>query len=155
MVINESAKLDYEISCDASKFMSSNAAVPQIYILENGQKMAIDERPLSDGTINVGMYIGEAGDYTIGMSAAPADVILTDNATGKTVNLNSETYTFSALQGTCDNRFTIQIGDATGIEGISADDGTEKSDIYSISGQKLSAPQKGINIINGNKTLVK
>lgn len=154
VVINESAKLDYEISCDASKFMSSNAAVPQIYILENGQKMAIDERPLSDGTINVGMYIGEAGDYTIGMSAAPADVILTDNATGKTVNLSSETYTFSASQGTSDNRFTIQIGDVTGIDGISARK-AEKSDIYSISGQKLSAPQKGINIINGNKTLVK
>ena len=154
VVINESAKLDYEISCDASKFMSSNTAVPQIYVIENGQKMAIDERPLSSGSIVLGMYIGEAGDYTIGMSEAPANVILTDNATGKTVNLSSETYTFSASQGTSDNRFTIQIGDATGIEGISADV-TEKSDIYSISCQKLSAPQKGINIINGNKILVK
>ena len=154
VVINESAKLDYEISCDASKFMSSNTAVPQIYVIENSQKMAIDERPLSSGSIVLGMYIGEAGDYTIGMSEAPANVILTDNATGKTVNLSSETYTFSASQGTSDNRFTIQIGDATGIEGISADV-TEKSDIYSISGQKLSAPQKGINIINGNKILVK
>lgn len=154
VVINESAKLDYEISCDASKFMSSNTAVPQIYVIENSQKMAIDERPLSGGSIVLGMYIGEAGDYTIGMSEAPANVILTDNATGKTVNLSSETYTFSASQGTSDNRFTIQIGDATGIEGISADV-TEKSDIYSISGQKLSAPQKGINIINGNKILVK
>ena len=154
VVINESAKLDYEISCDASKFMSSNTAVPQIYVIENSQKMAIDERPLSSGSIILGMYIGEAGDYTIGMSEAPANVILTDNATGKTVNLSSETYTFSASQGTSDNRFTIQIGDATGIEGISADV-TEKSDIYSISGQKLSAPQKGINIINGNKILVK
>ena len=154
VVINESAKLDYEISCDASKFMSSNTAVPQIYVIENSQKMAIDERPLSSGSIVLGMYIGEAGDYTIGMSEAPANVILTDNATGKTVNLSSETYTFSASQGTSDNRFTIQIGDATGIEGISADV-TEKSDIYSISCQKLSAPQKGINIINGNKILVK
>lgn len=154
VVINESAKLDYEISCDASKFMSSNTAVPQIYVIENGQKMAIDERPLSDGTINVGMYIGEAGDYTIGMSAAPTDVILIDNAIGKTVNINRETYTFSAAKGANDNRFTIQIGDATGIENISAD-GLKQPEIYNVSGQKLSMPQKGINIINGKKTIVR
>lgn len=154
VVINESAKLDYEISCDASKFMSSNAVVPQIYILENGQKMAIDERPLSDGIINVGMYIGEAGDYTIGISATPTDVILTDNATGKSVNLRSEAYTFSAAKGTNDNRFSIQIGDATGIENISSDE-LKQPKIYNISGQKISMPQKGINIINGKKTIVR
>ena len=156
VVINEAAKLDYEISCDASKFMSSNALVPQIYIIENGQKMAIDERPLSDGTISIGMYIGESGDYTIGMSTAIAeDIVLKDNATGKTTNLNNETYTFTASKGTIDNRFSIQIGNTTGIEDIYVKDKTTESAIFSIDGQKLSAPKKGINIINGNKTLIK
>ena len=155
LVINPQAKMDYEISCDACKFMSSNTSVPQIYIIENGQKMAIDERPLYDGTIALGMYFGETGDYTIGMSSASADaILLTDNATGKTVNLSSETYSFSASKGTNDNRFTIQIDGVTGIENISAGE-TKKSEIYNISGQKLSAPQKGINIINGNKILTK
>ena len=156
VVINEAAKLDYEISCDASKFMSSNALVPQIYIIENGQKMAIDERPLSDGTISIGMYIGESGDYTIGMSTAIAeDIVLKDNATGKTTNLNNETYTFTASKGTIDNRFSIQIGNTTGIEDIYGKEKTTESAIFSIDGQKLSAPKKGINIINGNKTLIK
>lgn len=155
LVINPQAKLDYEINCDACKFMSSNTSVPQIYIIENGQKMAIDERPLYDGTIALGMYFGETGNYTISMSSTSADaVILTDNDTGKTANLCNETYSFSASMGTSDNRFTIQIGDVTGIENISASE-TKKSEIYNISGQKLSAPQKGINIINGNKTLIK
>ena len=156
VVINEAAKLDYEISCDASKFMSSNALVPQIYIIENGQKMAIDERPLSDGTISIGMYIAESGDYTIGMSTAIAeDIVLKDNATGKTTNLNNEAYTFTASKGTIDNRFSIQIGNTTGIEDIYVKDKTTESAIFSIDGQKLSVPKKGINIINGNKTLIK
>lgn len=155
VVINESAKLDYEISCDASKFMSSNTAVPQIYIIENGQKMAIDERPLSDGSIALGIYIGESGNYTIGMSDAPAQAILIDNNTGKTTDLNNETYTFYASKGTSENRFSIKIGGATDIESISSGEQAQKSDIFSINGQKLSTPQKGINIINRNKILLK
>ena len=30
-----------------------------------------------------------------------------------------------------------------------------KGNIYNLNGQKLSAPQKGINIINGRKVIVK
>ena len=62
VVINETAKLDYEISCDASKFMSSNTTVPQLYVMENRQKLAIDERPLSNGTIALGTYFGKTGN---------------------------------------------------------------------------------------------
>ena len=87
-------------------------------------------------------------------SVSAEDILLVDNATGEITNLSKQTYTFSASKGTSDNRFTIQIGNTTGIMDIPSGE-TNKSDIYTISGQKLSAPQKGINIINGNKTLVK
>lgn len=43
----------------------------------------------------------------------------------------------------------------TGIKGIEAD-GNNKQDVYyDISGRKLSAPKKGINIINGKKVIIK
>ena len=156
VVINESATRDYEISCDASKFMSDNPLVPQLYIIEGGQHMAIDERPLSDGEIAIGLYIGESGEYSIALDEVSDDnVTLIDLSTGNTVNLNSETYTFSASQGIVDNRFVIQIGDATGIKQMPIDEQSEKMTIYGIGGQKLSTPQKGINIINGNKILVR
>ena len=44
---------------------------------------------------------------------------------------------------------------STGIEGV-IKDGTEKdAPIYSLSGQRLTAPQKGINIIGGKKVIIK
>ena len=157
VVINSNAKLDYEISCDASKFMSTNSVVPQLYVLENGQEMSIDERPLADGSVALGMYIGEAGDYTIAMSTTQAgDVILTDNVEGKTVNLSNESYTFSASKGTSDSRFTLKIGGATAIKNVNADVNVDTdAEIYNIGGQKLAAPQQGVNIINGKKVIYK
>ncbi len=159
IVINEAAKLDYEISCDASKFMSGNTAVPQIYILENGQQLAIDERPLSDGTIALGTYFGQAGDYTIALPANPDEdmhVMLTDKQTNTTVDLTEDSYRFSAAQGVNDTRFVISItNNPTGIGAVMKDASGKESTIYNLKGQQLSAPRKGINIVNGNKTLVK
>ena len=155
-VINESAKLEYEISCDASKFMSSNLDIPQVYIVENGQRMSIDERPLSDGMIALGMYVGVPGDYTIGMqTASAANIILIDKATGKSVNLNNSTYTFSASKGTIDNRFLIRIDNATGLGNVGVNEKSQEPTIFNIGAQKLNAPTRGINIINRNKVLVK
>lgn len=156
VVINESATTDYELSCDASKFVSDNPLVPQLYIIEDNQQMAIDERPLSDGEIALGMYIGEPSEYTIALDNVSADnVTLIDSATGNTVNLNTDTYTFAASRGTIDDRFVIQIGEATGVKEVPTDERSAKTTVYGIGGQKLSNPQKGINIINGNKILVR
>ncbi|MBR5395023.1 MAG: choice-of-anchor J domain-containing protein [Bacteroidaceae bacterium] len=47
--------------------------------------------------------------------------------------------------------YPIDLGDATGIAGINADN--ENALIYNISGQRLNKVQKGINIINGKKIL--
>lgn len=49
---------------------------------------------------------------------------------------------------------TLTILPTTGIESVYAD-GQENGAIYNINGQKLSKPQKGINIINGKKVVVK
>lgn len=44
--------------------------------------------------------------------------------------------------------------DATGITGTEADKNRENN-YYDLSGLRLSAPKKGLNIINGRKVMVK
>ena len=44
---------------------------------------------------------------------------------------------------------------ASGISNIWADGGADKAVIYNMAGQRMAAPQKGLNIINGRKVIVK
>ena len=46
------------------------------------------------------------------------------------------------------------INPTTGIGDVMADD-SKNAAVYSLSGQKLSKPKKGINIVNGRKVVVK
>ena len=43
----------------------------------------------------------------------------------------------------------------TGISDVNADVNTGKAVIFNLAGQRLDAPQKGLNIINGRKVMVK
>lgn len=157
IVLNENAKLDYELNCDASKFMSSNTSVPQLYIIENGQRMAIDERPLSDGVIALGIHCGTTDDYTLALATTGnnGSIILVDKETGIETDLIHNAYHFKATAGTYNERFTIKIGNnATGIQQVETYNESKK-EIYNINGQKMQTPQKGINIINNKKVIVR
>lgn len=158
LVLNEKAKLDYELNCDASKFMSSNASVPQVYIIENGQRMSIDERPLFDGIVELGVYCGTTDEYTISLTTTDSNndsLILVDKETGTETNLAHNAYYFKATAGTYNNRFIIRIGNnTTGIQQIE-DQKEGMTKIFNLNGQKLQTPQKGINIINNKKVIVK
>ena len=46
------------------------------------------------------------------------------------------------------------LGDASGINTIAATT-QDSNEVYSLSGQRLSQPRKGVNIIGGKKVLVK
>lgn len=158
LVLNENAKLDYELNCDASKFMSNNFSVPQVYIIEKGQRMSIDERPLSDGVIELGVFCGTTDEYTISLAATGENnspIILIDKETGTETDLIHDVYHFKAATGTYNERFAIKIGNnTTGILHIE-DNKENKKDIYNLNGQKLQTLQKGINIINNKKVIVK
>lgn len=158
LVLNENAKLDYELNCDASKFMSNNFSVPQVYIIEKGQRMSIDERPLSDGVIELGVFCGTTDEYTISLAATGENnspIILIDKETGTETDLIHDVYHFKAATGTYNERFAIKIGNnTTGILHIE-DNKENRKDIYNLNGQKLQTPQKGINIINNKKVIVK
>ncbi len=111
-VINESASSAYEMECDAAKFMSDDTSLPQIFTLENAERLAINERPMGNGEIGLGAYFGTAGTYTLSLDTKCAHtVVLVDNLTGEETDLTAGTYTFEAEQGTFNERFTIRLWD--------------------------------------------
>jgi len=78
-------------------------------------------------------------------------------------NVNAPTTTFSMKsKGSSNNRFacimqfTVTLSDATGIETMSDGRWTMgNAQIYNLAGQRLSKPQRGINIVNGKKVVVR
>ena len=117
-VINEQAKAGYDIHTDAGKFMSSDKSVAQLYTIEDGANLSINERPLGNGLIALGAYFGETGTYTLTLDTDNnADVYIVDRQTGKEVDMTNGAYTFEAEAGANVNRFMVKIGmDATCIE---------------------------------------
>lgn len=158
IVLNENASLQYEMEKDASKFMSTDASVSQIYTSANGINYAINERPVADGSVNLSTYIGKEGLYTISLAneVNEYNVILEDKAENKSVVLTEGNgYTFSAKAGTYTNRFVVHFDNvATGIEDVRLVENNNSS-IYSIDGMKMSAPtKKGVYIQNGKKVML-
>ena len=110
-VINEEASCNYEMTCDASKFMSDNPRTAQIFTIENGEQLAINERPMGNGEIALGIYIGEAGSYTLSLDTRVMDneVVLVDHFTGKEIDILASDYTFTSEIGTFTDRFSIRM----------------------------------------------
>ena len=157
IVVNDEASAAYEMNRDAAKFMSSVSEVPQIFVMNNGNRMAIDEQPLGDGVFTLGTRFGASGSYTISLVTRNADdytVTLIDNATGTTADITKSDYSFSAEEGLDNNRFLIRIEHVkSGVESI----GSENVAI-SMNGNMLniSAPEEieiSVVSING-KTIV-
>ena len=123
VVVNEDAAKAYEMTRDASKFMSSNTSVPQLYSVEADGNYAINERPMGDGKVALGTYFGKAGTYTLALgSVIGGNVTLIDLYEDKTCNLNAGAYTFTAEQGTYNDRFVLDlVGTPTGVDGLVGD----------------------------------
>lgn len=158
LVINEDASLGYEIERDASKFMSFEPNVPQIFTLDGeGNGYAINERPLDDGTVKLAYYAGQSGFYTLSATRSDSDIYLHDGLLNKTVNLMEQDYTFhsDATVGTNNARFTLSLnisgGETTGIQSVENLQSGE-GEYYDLQGRKvLPTSKKGIYIHNGRK----
>lgn len=129
VVLNDAASLSYEIACDASKFMSISPSTPQIYTIDSdGNRLAINERPLTDGSVRLGVYVPAANTpCTIGVTRTDGKIMLHDSLTGTVTDLTTGSYTFTSENGgEIDNRFTITLEYAkpAGIGAIEADDVT-------------------------------
>ena len=116
-VINEEASFAYEFTCDAAKFMSEDATVQQLFIIEGGERLAINERPLANGEITLGTYFGKAGCYTFALDTRATDmeVVLLDKYTGVETDLLTGSYVFNTEVGTFTDRFVIRVKRIGGI----------------------------------------
>ena len=159
VVVNEGASLSYEIECDASKFMSFESSVPQIFTLDaDGNGHAINERPFADGRIQVAYYAGKSGYLTISATRADGDIFLYDGILNKTVNLAEQDYTFysDVTAGVDNTRFVMFLSaennGTTGIDAVGNESKMNDNDIYDLQGRKVEDTSiKGIYIQNGKK----
>ena len=160
VVVNEGASLDYDMECDASKFMSTGTETPQIYTIDGeGTAYAINERPLVEGEVQLGFYTEKSGAFTISMPRCDAKkVYLVDKFENLTVDLSAQDYGFTAAEGKQEGRFMLMIesDEATGIESVDEQEAVTGNDVlYNVNGQRVGSDYKGIVIKNGKKVLVK
>ena len=149
VVFNEKQSADYELVCDAGKFMSKN--VPQLYSLGQDVRYAINERP--QGSVNLGYLAPTAGTYTIATTRMDEHMILKDLLMDTTHDLQNGEYTFDTEAGTWENRFMLIPANnaATAIAETDTDlQGTKT--VYSLDGKqqsKSNTPQ-GIVVVKQN-----
>lgn len=124
-VINPEASTSYDLGTDAGKFESSDKSMAQLYTIEQGVNLSINERPMGTGSIALGAYFGKSGSYTLTLDTRSlTGVQLVDRQEGKTVDLGSGEYSFEAEAGTDNERFYLQLGGTlTGIEAAEASEG--------------------------------
>lgn len=143
-VINADAEMGYDMSRDASKFMSSDSRVPQLFTVEGGVHFAINERPMGNGVIALGAYFGNEGTYTLALDTeVQTEVMLVDKLTGKEVNLAAADYTFSAEAGTVTDRFEIKFGGATSVEENLA----QQVSVQAVGGQIIVNGAEGVEAV--------
>ena len=151
VVYNADKAADYEMDCDASKFMADGDA-PQLWTNgADGTAYAINERP--EGEVNVGFSTATAGEYAISAPRMDRPVFLLDRTQDTTFDLSLGSYTFHTEAGTWNDRFVLLLNgtEATGID-EAASQGDTLSDVYDLQGRKHSeAAQKGTYILKGEK----
>ncbi len=142
VVMNEDAKMDYELTCDASKMLGTGL---QVYTLGDNELMyAINERPMADGLVYLGLIIPTDGTYTFSLTRNTAkSVRLTDLETDADVDLIAGNYTFNAGEGTVTNRFMLKIQSTTTAIHTLPSTETVKTVVYDITGRRVANNLKG------------
>lgn len=158
LVLNEKAQRSYELDCDAAKFMADDAAA-QIYMMEDGQPMAINERPVK-GDIRLGYIAKNKGTLSIKAQRMDLPMLLIDIVTGTEFDLSNGDYEFSTEAGTFNNRFMLRLsGEATAIRNLANETGVTISktkgglniasaegktvEVYNVGGSLVSCQNNG------------
>ena len=158
VVINEAKSLDYEVGCDASKFIS-DAALYQIYSLDAKKtKYSINERPADNGEVPLGIVIKKSGEVVIAATRLDCSAVLVDKVAKTECDLALSTYTFRCNAGTIENRFYIKV--PVLIPGDANDDGNvDATDIVDIANHTMGKAtstgkynEKAADV-NGDKTV--
>ena len=108
VVFNKQKTLGYDTGSDASKFISTDAGY-QIYSLDSdGAKYSINQRPLANGEVPIGIIVKQAGSVTISATRLDCSVCIYDKLLDVTQSLETSGYTFTSTAGTIEDRFVIK-----------------------------------------------
>ncbi len=107
--LNEQGTKEYDLNRDMG--MIINEGIPQIYTLTGVSQLAINNLPVENQSVQLGVQASTAGNYTFSMENIPAGImpVLYDAETGNTVNLRDDSYTVYVEEGTDEQRFILQI----------------------------------------------
>lgn len=144
VVFNEKKTLDYEMDCDAAKFMSTDVPV-QLWSTNDGKtSYSINERPAGSGEVRLCLQVQQAGTYRICAPRMDTPVVLKDLQNGITFDLQNGSYEFQAEAGEILNRFLLCLKNgANGIDEVNDNEGTS---YYNLAGQQTGKAQKGVGI---------
>ena len=153
IVFNEQKSTGYEASCDAAKFFSAGRAVEIFTTDGEGNKYAINERPVADGKVSLGISCHKAGTYRLTALNMGNGLYLQDAKTGEMHSLE-EPCELMLDKGETTARFMILTeGAATSVKEIHAEAG-KTGDAYDLSGKHVNAQtHKGVMVSKGTKVL--
>lgn len=153
IVFNEQKSTGYEASCDAAKFFSAERAVEIFTTDGEGNKYAINERPVADGKVTLGISCHKAGTYRLAALSMGNGLYLQDAKTGEMHSLE-EPCELMLDKGETTARFMILTeGAATSVKEIHAEAG-KTGDAYDLSGRHVNAQtHKGVMVSKGTKVL--
>lgn len=153
IVFNEQKSMGYESSCDAAKFFSAERAVEIFTTDGEGNKYAINERPVADGKVALGISCHKAGTYRLTALSMGKGLYLQDAKTGEMHSLE-EPCELVLDKGETTARFMILTeGAATSVKEIHAEAG-KTGDAYDLSGRHVNAhTHKGVMVSKGTKVL--
>lgn len=153
IVFNEQKSMGYEASCDAAKFFSAGRAVEIFTTDGEGNKYAINERPVADGKVALGISCHKAGTYRLTALNMGNGLYLQDAKTGEMHSLE-EPCELMLDKGETTARFMILTeGAATSVKEIHAEAG-KTGDAYDLSGRHVNAhTHKGVMVSKGTKVL--
>jgi len=154
IVFNNNKSLEYEQSCDAAKFFSESRPIELYSIDYNGAMYSINERPVDDGIVELGITVNVAGTYMIEAARMDTQVFLIDNELKLTHDLSEGGYTFTAGKGNT-QRFSLRLGDKT-LTNVpeTKSSANHNDDSFDLQGRKVNdTGAKGIIIRDGKKVL--
>lgn len=165
-VINPEATMRYDIGRDAPAMGADSCLM--LYTYQGGVAYAINERPLDDGIIRLGMQIPEPGTYTLTLTPKPGTVLsgstvetiwLIDNETGTRTQLFPQEAAkgvtievpSGAAEGAFASRFVIAIGNAepTAIDEAEVAVPQRIDGMFNLAGQRIGQPRKGLYVKDG------
>ncbi len=100
---------DYVVGKDFLHF-GVTGQTAQLYTKQASSLLAFNHLKRENRVVDLGGYMVNAGEYTISMmDNGEALVVLIDNYTGESVDLTTDSYTFTTEKGSLDGRFSLVI----------------------------------------------